>query len=146
VSGLGDLGQLWTRRVADGFVELPQLQGFVGPFRDLADDAGRLAGNDAEAGDDHVGREDGAFQNAHVVLDDGELANHRVLADVDVAPNGSGLDDGARADEDVVAHAERHVGKGSGGPQPVSRESEPRGKGKSTLCRCVPADGGSNRG
>ncbi len=98
----------------NSLVELPKLESVVTTLRNLADNAGRLAGDDAEARDDHIGGDDSAIKNADIVFDDGELADDDVLADVDVASDGSGLDDGSLADEDVVAESEGKVGKRPG--------------------------------
>lgn len=101
--------RLWI--IANSLVELPKLESVVTTLRNLADNAGRLAGDDAEARDDHIGGDDSAIKDADIVFDDGELADDDVLADVDVASDGSGLDDGSLADEDVVAESEGEVGK-----------------------------------
>jgi hypothetical protein len=77
----------------------------------LANDAGRLASDDAEARYDHVGRYYRPFQDSDVVLDDSELANHDVFGDVHVISDGGCLDNGTLADEDVVTDTERHVGE-----------------------------------
>jgi hypothetical protein len=92
--------------VAHSFVQLPQLEGLVSAFGHLADDAGRLASDDAEARYDHVRRHDGSVEDADVVLYDGKLADDDVLADVDVAADGGSLHDGAFTDEDVIAEPE----------------------------------------
>ncbi len=99
--------------VADGPVQVAQLKGLVPPLRDLSNEAGGLAGDYTEARDDHVGGHDGAVEDADVVLDDGELSDGDLCADVDVAADGGGLDDGGGADKDVVADAEGHVGEGA---------------------------------
>lgn len=72
-------------------------------FRHLADNTTGLAGDDAEARYNHVGRYDGAVEDADVVLDNGELANYDVRADVYVASDRGGLDDGGFTDEYVIA-------------------------------------------
>ncbi len=86
------------RIVPDCLVEVAQLKGVVAALGNLANDAGGLTGDDAEAGDDHVGGNDGAVENAHVVLDDGKLADGDAGANVHMAADGGGLDDGAGAD------------------------------------------------
>lgn len=97
--------------VSNGLVELPKLELLLAALGDLADDPGRLAGDDAEAGDDHVGRDHGAVEDAHVVLYDGELADDGVVSYVYVGADAGRLDDRVLPDEDVVAHAEGHVGE-----------------------------------
>lgn len=124
---------MWV--VSDGLVEFPKLELLLAALGDLADDSGRLAGDDAEARDDHVGRNHGAVEDAHVVLDDGELADDRVVAYVYVGADAGRLHDGVLADEDVVAHAEGHVGEDTfvhapWGPQTATSTEE-----------AVPADG-----
>lgn len=79
----------------------------------LADDASWLTSDNAEARYDHVGRYDGAIEDADVVLDDGKLADDDSRSDMDVAPDLGGLDDRSRANEDVVVHSQRHIGKDS---------------------------------
>ncbi len=89
--------------VADGLVEVLELEGLMTALRDLADDASWLAGDDAEAGNDHVGRDDGAVEDAYVVLDDGEFAHHNARPNVHVAAYRRRLHHGALAHEDLVA-------------------------------------------
>lgn len=72
-------------------------------LRNLAYNACGLASDDAEARYHHIRGHDGAVEDADVVFNDGELADDDVLADVDVASDGGGLDDGSFADKDVVA-------------------------------------------
>ena len=97
--------------ISDGLVELPELELFLAALGDLADDPGRLARDDAEARYDHIGRDNGAVEDAHVVLDDGKLADDGFVPNVYVGADTRCLDDGVLPDEDVVAHAERHVGE-----------------------------------
>lgn len=101
------------RIVADGLVELPQLELVEIALRDLADDAGRLASDDCEAWDDHVGGHDCAIENAHVVFDYGKLIDDGVVTDVDVGADSGGLDDGALSDKDVIPDSQGHVGEGT---------------------------------
>lgn len=101
--------RLWV--IPDGLVELPQLELLLAALRDLANDSGGLARDNAEARDDHVGRDNGAVEDADVVLYDGELADDGVVAYVYVGADAGRLDDGVLPDEDVVAHAEGHVGE-----------------------------------
>ena len=89
--------------VPDGFVEVLQLEGFVATLGHLTDDPGRLARDDAEAGYDHIGGNDGAVEYADVILDDGKLADDDVRTDMHVASDSGGLDDGCFAHEDLIA-------------------------------------------
>jgi hypothetical protein len=82
-------------------------------FWDLADDPGGLTSDDAEARDDHVLGNDTSIDNANVILDDCELADDDTLPDMDVIPDRCGLDDRFRADEDMIANAQGHVGESS---------------------------------
>lgn len=77
----------------------------------LANDASRLPGHNAETGYDHVGRDNGAVEHADIVLDNGELVDDGVCANVYVGSDTRGLDDGTLANKDVVAHAEGHIGE-----------------------------------
>lgn len=79
---------------------------------DFTDDSGGLASNDAEARYDHIGWYDGAIEDADVVFNYSKLADDDFLADVDVASDGSSLDDCAVAYVNVVAQSEREVGEG----------------------------------
>lgn len=97
------------RVVSDGLVEVLQLKSLVSALGHLADDPGGLAGDDAEAGDDHVGGHDGAIENANVILDDGELADDDSSANMYVASDGGGLDHRPLANEDLVAQPEWKV-------------------------------------
>ena len=98
--------------VSDGLIEVLQLKGLVSALRHLADDPGGLADDDAEAGDDHVGGDNGAVEDADVILDNGELAHDDSGADVYMAADGGGLDDGALANEDLITQSEGKVGEG----------------------------------
>lgn len=84
------------------------------PLGHLADDPGGLTGDNAKTRNDHVWGDDGAVEDAHIVLDDGKLADGDAGADVHMAADGRGLDDGPGADKNVVDHAEGHVSKGTG--------------------------------
>lgn len=90
------------RVIANSLVELPKLERLVTTLGDLADNARGLTSNDAEARYDHIRGHDGAVEDADVVFNDSELADDNVLADVDVASDRGGLDDGSFADKDVV--------------------------------------------
>ena len=94
------------RVVADGLVEILKLESLVAALGDLAHDSGRLTSDDAETRDNHIGRNDSVWQDAHIVLDDCELAHDCVLADVDVRSDGGRLHDGALADKNVVSKTE----------------------------------------
>jgi hypothetical protein len=99
--------------VPDCLVQLPHFEGLVVALRDLTNNTGRLASNNAEAGYDHVGRDDGVVEDPDVFLDDGELADDDVVADMDVGADGGGLDNGALADKDVFGEAHRQVMEGT---------------------------------
>ena len=100
--------------ISDSLIHFPELESVVATLGDLADDAGGLPGDDAEAGDDHVGRHNGAVKDAAIILDDGKLTDSNPLADVHVVSYAGGLNDRALADEDVIAHPEGHVGESAG--------------------------------
>lgn len=98
----------------------------------LPDHPRRPAGHDAETRDDGIGGDDGTVQDAHVVLDDGELADDNARPDVHVAADGSGLDDGPLAHEDLVPEPQRQVREralvdAAGRPQaaPLAQETVP---------------------
>lgn len=58
-------------------------------------------------------RHDGAVQDAGVVFDDCHLPDDDSLPDVHVASDAGGLDDGARADVDMVSHSQGQVCEGT---------------------------------
>lgn len=95
----------WLHVVSNSLVKLSQLECFVSTLGYLADDSGRPASDDAEARNRHVGRHDGTVEYPSVVLDGSHLADNHSLADMDVASNGSGLDNRILSDEDMVAHS-----------------------------------------
>jgi len=100
---------MWV--VADSLVQLSELKRLVTSFRDLADDARWLSRDNGEARHHHVWRHDGAVENPNVILDDGKLTHHHPRANMYVAPNRGGLNNGAETDKNVVADSERHVSK-----------------------------------
>jgi len=100
---------LWV--IADYLVEFAQLKRLVAVFWQLANDSGRLLGDDAEARDDHIRGDDGTVQNLDVLFNDGKVAGH---ANVDVAPNRGRLDDGAGADKNVVIYSQGGTREGAG--------------------------------
>jgi hypothetical protein len=83
----------------------------MAPLRHLANDSSRLSSDNTEAWDDHIGRYDRVVEDPNVVLDDGKLAYHYPCANVYVTSDRGSLNDGARADENVVVDSEWHVGK-----------------------------------
>jgi len=101
------------RVVPHCLVYLAQLERLVPALGNFADNTRRSASNDAEARNDCVRRKNGTVKYADVVLDDGEFANDYVVPDMNVAADRRRLDHSTLADEDMVAHSERHVGKGT---------------------------------
>lgn len=69
----------------------------------LANNTRRLARDDTKTRYDHIGRYDGAIENPDIILNYSEFPDDDVCADMDVASDGGGLDDGCFADEDVVS-------------------------------------------
>jgi len=68
----------WCRVVSDRLVQITQFKCFVSALRQLANDSCRLASNDAEAWDDHIGGHDCVVEDSDVIFDDGKLADHNV--------------------------------------------------------------------
>ena len=102
------LGRTSSRRsrlrgVPHCLIEFPQFERLVSALGHLAYHSGRLACNDAETRYDHVRGNNRTVQDPGVVLDDGKLAYHHLRSNVYVISDRGRLDDGAGADEDVVA-------------------------------------------
>lgn len=109
-------GRRRLRIISHRLVKIPQLERLDATLRDLANDTRRLTSNDAEAGDDHIRRDNRAVEDFNIILDDGKLANDDLTTDMDVVADLSSLDDGTGADEDMVAEAEGHEGEDAGNP------------------------------
>lgn len=101
------------RVIADRLVELLELERFVASLRHLPNHPSRPPRDNAEAWDNHVGRNHRAVEDACVVLDNGKFPNGNPLPDVYATADARSLDHCALSDENVLAYPERHVGESS---------------------------------
>jgi hypothetical protein len=92
-------------------INLPQIHTIHLALSNLTHNPRRPPRHHTKTWNHHIRRHDTTIQDAHIVLDDRELANHDVGPDVDVRADERCFDDGGGADEDVVGDFEGVVGE-----------------------------------
>ncbi|XMA13690.1 hypothetical protein WAI453_006481 [Rhynchosporium graminicola] len=92
--------------IAHGPINIPQVHTIDLSFGNFTHNSPWSARHDREPRNNHIRRHDRPIQDLDVVFDDCEFANYTVGADIDMAANESGFDDGPWAKEDVVGDFE----------------------------------------
>jgi hypothetical protein len=92
-------------------INLPQIHPINLSLRNFAHNLRRPTRYNWETWYDHIGWHNAAIKYSHIVLDDCEFANYAVGTDGNMIAYQGSLDDGPRADEDVIRDFKRVVGK-----------------------------------